>query len=215
MSKTTPSSLTMSHILTLCLCFIAIPFCTMGLNQIVQQKDISQMFVLTTTAIIMMIRSKKILSIHAQRLQQNPSDYILFCVVGIIALMIWIKGIGSLIHFPLPLPSSLSLIRFGYARFAMWIAFSFFQSIIFHLTFKAITDRFEVVQKEIQAIGISAVLCGFLFSIVLVPFGLALLPGFLFYLIYFALMSYLYNQTHQLYTGITVTTICFFFSMLI
>ena len=146
-----------------------------------------------------------LVAIHWNRAKADIPETITYTVIGLVIILLWSMVGLSFFQAYLIIPPSYALIGYGYARPGFLIAFSFMEAGMMNLTFKIMTDHFDVIHKEVLTILLSALVVGLFITILFVPFESIslLIRSYVYYMGLIAILSYLYNQTHSIVAGVT------------
>ncbi|MBR3363916.1 MAG: hypothetical protein IKG53_03485 [Solobacterium sp.] len=181
-----------------------IPITARILNIFLDQEQISLMFSMNIFTSVLIMYNWNLVAIHYNRAKENIPDTILYTLIGGALIFLWSLLGLSFFQAHLILPPAYALIGYGYARPGFLVAFSFMESAMLNLTFKIMTDHLDVIHKELQSILLSALAVGLVITIAFVPLNdiSLLLRSYVYFMGLFALLSYLYNQTHTIVPGI-------------
>ena len=154
---------------------------------------------------VLIIYDWNLVGIHYNRAKNNIPDTILFFVIGLVLIRLWTWfGMSFLQVRPL-LPAAETAVKYPYAVPSLLIAFSYIQAAMVNISFKCITDHLDVRSREIQAILISGILFGLVYTIAFASLPLSmnsLFRTYLYNLVLVAILSYLYNQSNSFIPGI-------------
>ncbi len=202
MSFKKSTTMSVKRILISLLLFILIlPFHWI-LTRLTGNSTLSMMFVLNFTAWILIIYDWELFGLHWNRAKANMSDTILYFVVGFIALFFWTLINSQYLGGSLVLPDPAVFKTDPIAGPAVRFAYSLSLGTILNIEFKCFTDHMKFYAREATMILLTAFLFGLLHMIVF-PVKLSLIiPTYLYNILLFALLSYLYNQTHSILPGI-------------
>lgn len=207
MTQKTVSTLSAKHIFLSALMIAAVPLLANLTDRLVSQDWIALMFSMNICTSALIVYNWPLIDRHLRRSALAVGDTVLYTVIGFLLTGIWTWFSISFLKADVMIPSRAVLIGIGYARPGMLIAFSFMSACLFNIGFKCITDHMDVRNKEIQAILISALIFGFLMTILFGTYSpMSLIVTYLYYLILTAVLSYLYNQSHSILPGIISVT---------
>lgn len=201
----TLSSLSTRRIIISLIIFFLIPLTAYVLDIFISDYDLSLMLSMNVLTSVLIIYNWELVEIHYNRAKGNLPDTILFFVIGLILIRLcaWF-GMSFLKITPL-FPSPETAARYPYAIPPLLAAFSFMEAALVNISFKCITDHLDVRSREIQAILISGILFGFVFTAAFMPrpFSLNILfRTYLYNLVLVSILSYLYNQSNSLIPGV-------------
>ncbi len=211
MSQKTNSSLSTKRILISLAIFLAIPVTTRILNIFAEEIDICYTTTINIAAFALLFYDWNLFTIHYNRSKYDLSSTALYFLIGLglIGCLIFLNDI--LIQGTLVIPDDYSLTRYGYARVGMYFAFSFSQGLVLTISYKCLTDRFNVHGKELQVILLSSFLFAFVYLIFFIPFSLEIwIRTYLYNVLLFMILSYLYNQSHSLIPGLLSFSLLYF-----
>ncbi len=201
----TLSSLSMKRIIISLIIFALIPVCAHVLNLFIHEEDLSMMVSMNVLTSVLIIYDWNLVGIHYNRAKNNIPDTILFFVIGLVLIRLWTWfGMSFLQVRPL-LPAAETAVKYPYAVPSLLIAFSYIQAAMVNISFKCITDHLDVRSREIQAILISGILFGLVYTIAFTSLPLSmnsLFRTYLYNLVLVAILSYLYNQSNSFIPGI-------------
>ncbi len=201
----TLSSLSMKRIIISLIIFALIPVCAHVLNLFIHEEDLSMMVSMNVLTSVLIIYDWNLVGIHYNRAKNNIPDTILFFVIGLVLIRLWTWfGMSFLQVRPL-LPAAETAVKYPYAVPSLLIAFSYIQAAMVNISFKCITDHLDVRSREIQAILISGILFGLVYTIAFASLPLSmnsLFRTYLYNLVLVAILSYLYNQSNSFIPGI-------------
>lgn len=201
----TLSSLSMKRIIISLIIFALIPVCAHVLNLFIHEEDLSMMVSMNVLTSVLIIYDWNLVGIHYNRAKNNIPDTILFFVIGLVLIRLWTWfGMSFLQVRPL-LPAAETAVKYPYAVPSLLIAFSYIQAAMVNISFKCITDHLDVRSREIQAILISGILFGLVYTIEFASLPLSmnsLFRTYLYNLVLVAILSYLYNQSNSFIPGI-------------
>ena len=161
----TLSSLSMKRIIISLIIFALIPVCAHVLNLFIHEEDLSMMVSMNVLTSVLIIYDWNLVGIHYNRAKNNIPDTILFFVIGLVLIRLWTWfGMSFLQVRPL-LPAAETAVKYPYAVPSLLIAFSYIQAAMVNISFKCITDHLDVRSREIQAILISGILFGLVYTI--------------------------------------------------
>lgn len=181
-----------------------IPVTAKILNVFLDQEQISLMVSMNIFTSVLIMYNWNLVAIHYNRAKENIPETIVYSLIGLALVFLWSLLGLSFFKAQLILPPGYALIGYGYARPGFLVAFSFMESALLNLTFKIMTDHLDVIHKELQSILLSALAVGLVITIAFVPLNdiSLLLRSYVYFMGLFALLSYLYNQTHTIVPGI-------------
>lgn len=199
MAEKTISTLSNKRVYISLAIFISTAIIAHTINILVQQYDISLMFALNLTATILIMYNWNLFGIHYNRAKYNLTDTIVYAIIAFIMIGLWTYISNKFLRCILIMPSSTTLIRYGYARIGMLIAYSFSESAIICIVQKCATDHMHVRHRELQVILLSGILLGFMVTLVFIPSLniLTILTTLLYNVILCTIFAYFYNQTHS------------------
>ncbi|MFI3283541.1 MAG: hypothetical protein R3Y57_00510 [Erysipelotrichaceae bacterium] len=184
------------------------------LNTYAQSLMITQSFVYSFISFVILFLNYNLFSLHFARFVEQK-DKLLFCFVGFLAFMI----VYAINAFFLKLPF-ISIEQTSLQRYALFIPFivltlSYFYTISYILVYKLLTDRLNINNAEVKVIFVSSVIFSAILSIVsgfnMQVFDLNLcLSYFALYMMVTLVVSYLYNQTGNLFVSIISMGTCIF-----
>lgn len=215
MTLKTYSSLSTKRIIISLLLFIAIPVSIAAADRYINQWCITAMAAFNIFGSILCAYDWNLFAIHYNRSKRNMSDTLLYTVVGTLLIgMLYLINVRFL-HGSVVIADPDSLTAFGYARFGMWIGFSFMQSLTLGLVYKCLTDRFEAPGNELQIILLTSFLFGFVYLVLFIPFSITVwLRTYFYNVMLIAIMSYLYNQSRSLIPGMLAMGIIYHAAMI-
>jgi hypothetical protein len=195
----------MKRIIISLIIFALIPVCAHVLNLFIHEEDLSMMVSMNVLTSVLIIYDWNLVGIHYNRAKNNIPDTILFFVIGLVLIRLWTWfGMSFLQVRPL-LPAAETAVKYPYAVPSLLIAFSYIQAAMVNISFKCITDHLDVRSREIQAILISGILFGLVYTIAFTSLPLSmnsLFRTYLYNLVLVAILSYLYNQSNSFIPGI-------------
>lgn len=173
------------------------------INIVVQQYDISLMFSLNLAATVLIMYNWNLFGIHYNRAKYNLNDTLLYTAIAFVITTIWTYFANNFLRCIIIMPSSDILIRYGYARIGMLIAYSFSESAVICIVQKCATDHMPARHHELQVILLSGILLGSMVTIIFLPsFNiLTILTTLLYNVILCTIFAYFYNQTHSFIPG--------------
>jgi len=216
MSQNTLSTLSTKRILISLLLIISIPAVTYGVNLFADQFNLSEAFAFNLAGCLLIFYDWNLFGTHYNRSKYNIKTFFIYFLIGIALIGLWLQaGIHFLQTGPV-LPEGTSLIRFGYGRPMMMIAYSFLQAVVISIGFKVLTDHMDVRHRELQSILLSGFLFGLLYTLLFsFPFELtAFVRSLLYNVVLTAILSYLYNQSRSFMPGLTAFTVIYFLAMM-
>lgn len=203
MYQNTFSSLTAKRILISLMLFAAVPFTALLINRYVRQETMSLMVSFNIFGFILCTYDWNLFAIHYNRFKCRLQDSLFYTVLGIILISFIFLVNDHFLNGQTVIADDESLIRFGYARFGMWMAFSYVQSLVISITWKCLTDRITIQGSELRTIILTAVLFGFFYLAAFIPFSpMIWTRTYLYNILLTAALSYLYNQSHTLLPGV-------------
>jgi len=185
-------------------------------NLFANQTDLSEAFAINLAGCLLIFYDWNLFGTHYNRSKYNIKTFFVYFLIGAALIGLWLQaGIHFLQSGPV-LPDASSLIRFGYGRPMMMIAYSFLQAAVISIGFKVLTDHMDVRRRELQAILISGFLFGLFYTLIFsFPFELtAFVRSLLYNVILTAILSYLYNQSHSFMPGFCAFTVIYFSAMI-
>ena len=216
MSERTLSSLSLKRVFISLFIVALVPAIAKALNIFVKQEDISMMFALNQCGSLLIMYDWNLFGIHYNRSKAAPQDFLIYFLLGMVLLGLWLWIGKSFLQSHVVLPKASSLIAYGYARPGMMIAFSFMEATVVNIGFKCLTDHLDVRTREIQAILISGLLFGLVFTLLFTPWDLALwFRTYLYNLILISILSYLYNQSSSFMPGMLAMCVVYLGAMTI
>ncbi len=216
MSQKSISSLSTKRIVISLLLFLAIPVCAHISNIFAQQSDICFSTFLNLFAFLLLFYDWNLFTIHYNRSKYNLSTTGMYFVIGLILLTLLSLLNRIFINGTFVLPLQSSLIRYGYARPSMYVAFSFSQALVLTIIYKCLTDRFEIQGKELQVLLLSSFLLAFVYLICFIPFSFEIwIRTLLYNILLFLILGYLYNQSHSMMPGLLSMTLVYLLLMLL
>ena len=204
MAKRTRSTLSMKRILISLLLIVMIPATAYLLNMFVEFYELAMMFGLSVVGSLLIVYDWNLFAIHYNRAKKAVGDTFLYTLIGSILIGGWTWVALNLLHCSPMIPSGITLIRNGYARPGMYIAYSFMLASVVNIGFKCLTDHLDVRTREIQAILISAIAGGLFFTVIFITGfdPLLWIRNYLYNMILIAILSYLYNQSSSFMPGL-------------
>ena len=102
------------------------------------------------------------------------------------------------------MPRTEVLVRYGYARIGMLIAYSFSEASMLCIVGKCATDPLTIHHRELQIILLSGISIGLLTTILFLPSKnlLTILITLLYNVVLCTILSYLYNQSNSFIPGL-------------
>ncbi len=181
----------------------------------VDEINISKMISFNIFGSLLIIFNWSLLKIHKERINELNEKYLFFFIdLILIGLLSWLAK--SFLDCDLLIPDGLVLKSYGYARIGMLIAFSFIKAFFINISFKCMTDHFDIPNKELQVILISSIIFGLIMTIGFSDLSLSLLARtYLYNLLLTAIMSYSYNQTSSILPGSFALTLVHIIIMLL
>ena len=199
----TISTLSNKRIVISLLLVVMIPVCAKILDLILDEEWISLMVSMNIFTAVLVMYNWNLVAIHWNRAKENIPETITYTVIGLVLTLLWSLLGSGFFQAYLILPPAYALIGYGYARPGFLIAFSFMESGMLNMTFKIMTDHFDVIHKEVLTILLSALVVGLFITVLFVPFESfsLLIRSYVYYMGLIAILSYLYNQTHSVVAG--------------
>ena len=197
------SRLSYKRIFITLLLFVAVRLIGDGLDLFVGVPTISYTFALNFIGWVMIIYDWNLFGIHYNRFKKNPGDGLLFAFIGMILLGGWTYVNEHFLHCVEMFPDVEVIRRYFFASPAIIIAFTFIWSVLVSLSFKAVTDRFDIRDKELLIILSSGFVFGLILTAIYTPLSLNMfVPTYLYNTVLIIILSYLYNQSGSLISGI-------------
>ena len=208
MTRKTVSTLSTLHIAVSMILLAAVPAVAKLTDMFVSQSYIALMFAVNICSTLLIMYNWPLVSRHVSRLSKNPVDTLIYTLIGLILTAFWTWFCLRFLKSELLIATGPILVGIGYARPGMLIAFSIMEAFMINIGFKNLTDHLDVRDKEFQAILLSAILFGFVMTLLFTPLNVnALLRTYPYWLILTAILSYLYNQSHSIVPGIISVTL--------
>lgn len=200
--RTNSSLSTKRIVLTLCL-FSLTPLIRITLSRITGNETIASTMAFNLVCWAMIIYDWNLFALHWNRFKSSLGDGILYTVVGLLLIGCWTTFSTGFLQASIPYPDKTTLLRYSFAMIPMLIAFSFCQAVIINICFKCLTDHIDVRGREIILILLSGFLFGTVYTVSLLPMGIALfMVTLLYHIVLVAILSYLYNQSNSFMPGI-------------
>lgn len=204
MSQKTTSTMSNQRIMITIAIFCAIPCLAHFLNHLVEQYDISLMFTLNLGAAVLIMYDWNLFGIHYNRAKYNIPDTILYSIIAFVLIAIWTYVSLHYLRCIVIIPNELALTRYGYARFAMLLAYSFSEASALCIVEKCATDHIQIRHREVQSILLSGIMIGILMTFLFLPSLniLTILTTLLYNVVLCTILAYLYNQSHTFIPGL-------------
>ena len=211
----TISRLSAKRIIISLIVFALIPLIAYFLNMVVNNETISYTFALTFAGWFLIIFDWNLFGIHYNRCKENPGDTILYSIIGLFLIGGWVFINMRFLQGTMLLPDRETIMHYFFASPCIIAAFSYIQAFLVNISFKCLTDRFDIRDKELLIILASGFLFGLFFTLLFTEFEIALLiRTYLYNVILVMILSYLYNQSSSFIPGILAMGTVYLFVIL-
>lgn len=204
MTEKSISTLSIKRIVISIALFVLTPIVAHLLNIALGQYDISLMFALNLSATILIMYNWNLFGIHYNRAKYNLNDTVIYAIIAFILFTAWTYISNTYLKCIVIIPNSTVLLRYGYARIGMFIAYSFSEASLISIVEKCATDHLEIRHHELQVILLSGISIGVLTTLLFLPSTniLTICTTLLYNVVTCTILSYLYNQSHSFIPGL-------------
>ncbi len=198
------SSLSTKRIVISLMIFFLIPAVRFLTNRFVHDETISYTLALNMAGCILIMYDWNLFGIHYNRSKKNLTDSLIYILIGITAVGAWVYINTRFLHASILTSDPESIRQYMFGVPAIMLAFSFIQGAIINISFKCITDRMNIANREVIVILVSGFLFGLIYTVTFLPsFNMDLfIRTYLYNVVLVAILSYLYNQSHSFIPGI-------------
>ena len=216
MTQKSPSSLSTKRIIISVLLFAAIPASVLLFEPCINQWAITTMAAFNIFGTLLCIYDWNLFAIHYNRAKHSLGDTTIYTLIGILLIGTLFYINKTFLHGTIVIADPNSLTAFGYARFGMWMGFSFMQSLSLNIVYKCITDRFDACKNRLQLILLTSFIFAFIYMILFIPFSLkAWIRTYFYNVLLTSIMSYLYNQSGSFISGALAMGIVYLLAMVL
>ena len=204
MTNTSITTLSRKRILITLAIFICTPLLAHLINIAVVQYDLSLMFSLNLGAAVMIMYNWNLFGIHYNRAKYNFIDTCIYSFIAFVLFTLWTYISNRYLKCIVIMPRTEVLVRYGYARIGMLIAYSFSEASMLCIVGKCATDPLTIHHRELQIILLSGISIGLLTTILFLPSKnlLTILITLLYNVVLCTILSYLYNQSNSFIPGL-------------
>ncbi|MCH4207784.1 MAG: hypothetical protein LKF50_05700 [Solobacterium sp.] len=198
------SSLSTKRIVISLLIFFLIPIVKTITNQFVHNDTISYTMALNLAGALLIIYDWNLFGIHYNRSKKHLADTMIYMLIGMAVIGLWVYVDLKFLQADILISDPASTKAYLFGSPAIMLAFSFIQGAIINISFKCVTDRMNIQNRELIVILVSGFLFGLIYTIAfLSTFTLDLfIRTYLYNVVLIAILSYLYNQSHSFIPGI-------------
>jgi hypothetical protein len=186
------------------LIFFLIPIVKTITNQFVHNDTISYTMALNLAGALLIIYDWNLFGIHYNRSKKHLADTMIYMLIGMAVIGLWVYVDLKFLQADILISDPASTKAYLFGSPAIMLAFSFIQGAIINISFKCVTDRMNIQNRELIVILVSGFLFGLIYTIAfLSTFTLDLfIRTYLYNVVLIAILSYLYNQSHSFIPGI-------------
>lgn len=195
------TTLSLKHIVITTFLFVMIPIFARIINIFVVQETIALMISMNLIGAAIIMYNWDLFELHYNR-TLGKKDIPFYVMIDLITIAIFFFIANRFFGSHILIADKDALIAYGHARLGMVFAFSFIESCVVNITFKCITDHLDIKEKELQVVLTTAILFGFLLTIIFTPLHFSeFIRTYVYNIFLVSILSYSYNQTNSILPG--------------
>lgn len=200
------STLSTKRIILTTLLFISIPILTTVLDVQIDNHTLAMMFAFNFAGWAMVIYDWNLFALHYNRAKNNLNEMWTYFGIGFIFIGILAFLNIKFLHGFMILPDHETIAEYPFAYPAILAAYTYIQALIINISFKCLTDHFDIEDRELFIIIMSGLIFGTMYTLFLTPpHAILLLKSLIYNILLVSLNSYLYNQSGSFIPGILAT----------